>query len=60
MEGITLHGVREVLDLGDLEFPVLLDEREDEDGVVIDRGTVGGRPDGCHLHDRYVSRLEVT
>ena len=42
-EGGTLLGVAEVPDLKDLKFPILLDERENADSVVVEPGTVCGR-----------------
>ena len=40
--GGALLRVGEVLEIEDLEFPILLDEREDVDGVVVVRGTEDG------------------
>jgi hypothetical protein len=49
IEGGTLLGVGEVLKLEDLNFPVLLDEREDEDTIVVPRGTINKSDPGCAL-----------
>jgi hypothetical protein len=36
----TLLGVGEVLELKDLNFPYLFDERDDGESIVVARGTV--------------------
>ena len=60
MEGLTLLGVREVLNLEDFEFPILLDERKDEDSIVVDCGAVTGVPHGRHLRRSDVLEPETT
>ena len=40
----------------DLDFSVLIDEREDEDRIVVDRNAVKGREKERELLDGYVSR----
>jgi hypothetical protein len=54
VEGATLLWVAEVLNLEDLCFPVLLDEREDADGIVIARGTVDEREHGSALRHVHI------
>jgi hypothetical protein len=49
IEGATLLGIAEVLNLKDLHFPVLLDEREDADRIVVARGTVNEGVHACDL-----------
>ena len=49
-EGVTLLSVSKVLTIEDLEFPVLLDESEDDDGVVGHRRAVDGGTHGGGLH----------
>ena len=47
-EGGTLLGVGEVLQLEDLKFPVLLDESEDTERIIVELGAI----DGCaHASD---------
>jgi hypothetical protein len=49
IEGATLLGVGEVLNLEDLNFSILLDERHDADIIVVARGTVDEGEYGCGL-----------
>ena len=49
VKGVALLRVREVLDLENFEFPVLLDKGEDEDSIVVDCSTVSRGPHSCHL-----------
>jgi hypothetical protein len=49
IEGATLLGVGEVLNLEDLNFPILLDERVDDNSIVVARGTVDEGEYGCAL-----------
>lgn len=49
MNGAALLGVREVLDIEDLERTILLYKSEDEEGIVVKLGAAGGGPHGCKL-----------
>ena len=60
MEGVTLLGVREILDPEDLELPILLNKREDEESIVVDCGAARGDPYGCHLRGGDFLRNDVT
>lgn len=42
MEATALLGVGEVFGLDDLGFPILVDKRENEDRIVVDRNVIGG------------------
>jgi len=59
-EGSVLLTVDEFLTLGDLEFPVLLDEREDVDSFIGERDAVDGRTYVRRLCRSYLSLSEVT
>ena len=48
----VLLGIGEFLRPEDLKLPVLLDQSENANRIVVDRGTVGGSAYGCDLH-RY-------
>lgn len=51
MEFSALLGVTEVLELGDLEFSILLDDSENGDGFVFEVIAVDGMADArclCH------------
>jgi hypothetical protein len=50
VDGAALLGVREVLNLEELEHTILLHESEDEEGMVLELGALDGRPCGCELH----------
>ena len=58
-EGNKGLGVDEILTPGDFEFPVLLDEREGEDGLIYERGIVDGRDQVCRLRRGYGSPTET-
>jgi hypothetical protein len=49
MVGVALIGVREVLDVENLELAILLDKGEDGDAVIPQRGTADGGPRRCEL-----------
>ena len=49
VEVAPLLGVREVLALKDLEFPILLDECEDGDRIVVECGSICCRGNDCNL-----------
>jgi hypothetical protein len=49
IEAATLLRVGEILNLEDLNFPILLDKRNDDEGVVVARGTVDEREHACGL-----------
>jgi hypothetical protein len=49
IEGATLVGVGEVLTLEDLNLPVLLDERDDGDRVVVIRSAIDDKGPSCGL-----------
>lgn len=57
VEGAILLRVRELLRPKDLKFPVLFDERKDEERIVVDLGAVDGGAHGCGLHRDYVISL---
>ena len=59
-EGNKGLGIDEILTPGKFEFPVLLDERDGEDGLVGERGAVDGRDQVCCLHCGYGSPSETT
>lgn len=46
---VVLLGVNELLAPGEFELPVLLDERDGEDGFVDELGAVDGRKFICRL-----------
>ena len=41
-EGATLLGIGEVLEIEDLKFPILLDDSEDREGIVLVLGPEDG------------------
>ena len=45
----ALLGVCDLLKLAYLYFPILLDEGNDSNGIVLDRGTIGMGEQGCIL-----------
>jgi hypothetical protein len=49
MESATLLGVREVFILKDLQIPILLDEADNGDTIVLERGTIGWSAEGFPL-----------
>lgn len=46
---LTLLRVSEDFDIEDLEFPILTDEREDVDRIIVDRCTIDGCEQECEL-----------
>lgn len=60
MEGATLPRVREVFGFNDLEFPILIDKREDHKRVVVNRSAIIGGERDCELRHGYVLRSETT
>ena len=60
VESGTLCGVRETLDPIDLEFPILLDERDDADILILNRGTIGSGTHHSSLRHGYTSSCEDT
>ena len=56
----ALLGIREILHLKDLKSTILLDEREDAEGVVVKRVAIGGRPHSCELHMIFESDPKAT
>ena len=56
----TLLRVGEVPELQDLNFPVLLDEREDRERIVLVRGTIDGGAHPCGLRHGGVLWSETT
>ena len=70
MVGVALIGVREVLDVENLELAILLDKGEDGDAVIPQRSTADGGPCRCELqmtacynprgHDSWVQRQTWT
>ena len=45
----ALLGVGDILKLAYLYFPILLDESNNGNGIVLDRGTIGMGEQGCIL-----------
>ena len=60
MEGAVNVGVDVVLDFEDLDFPVLLGEREETGGIVGMGGSIGGGAMSRHLHRGHASVLSRT
>ena len=70
MVSLTLLGVREVLEVENLELAILLDEGDDGEAVIFQRSTADGAPRGCELqktvrynqrgHDSWVQRQTWT
>ena len=58
MVSLALLGVREVLEVENLELAILLDEGDDGEAVILQRSTADGGPRGCELQKtvRYNSR----
>ena len=52
--GPTHLGVREVFTLEDLELPIFLNERENEDTIIVDSRAVDGSKHERVLHGGYV------
>ena len=44
-----LLGVTKIFDFMDLESSILLDERKDANGIVVDRGAISSSKYNCHL-----------
>ena len=55
VEGPTLVGLREVLKLENLEFPILLNEREGEDSLIFEIFPTGGSEFPRELRHNRVS-----
>lgn len=60
VESGTLCGVREILDPVDLEFPILLDERDDAGSLILNCGTIGSGARHSSLRNGYMSYYEDT
>lgn len=58
MDCAALLGVREVLNVEDLEYTLFLYESDDEKSMVLELGALNRRPGGRELCQKYVSCLK--
>lgn len=45
----TLHGIREILEVDDLELPILFNKSEDANRIIVERITIGSVEHGSEL-----------